>query len=70
MIDLHLNAPEHLPPVGCPILVEVDETLLLVERTAFVEQRGRDMTYRVLNHERSPIQPEIRLVGQLKWTFP
>lgn len=69
-MELHLNRPEHLPPVGCAILVEVDDQLILVERTTFVEQRGRDMHYRVLNADHSPLQPEIRLAGQLWWTYP
>lgn len=70
MSDLHLNAPEHLPPVGCPILVLVDEGLVLVERTAFVEQRGLRMAYRVLNPDFSPVQPEIEITGHLAWTYP
>jgi hypothetical protein len=58
----HLNAAEHLPPVRCPIVIEVDGKLLKAERTSFVEQRGRQMEYQLESGE--------KMIGRYRWTFP
>lgn len=58
----HLNQPDHLPPVGCELLIEVDGTLVRAHRTGFISDRNRDMHYKLEDGE--------ILVGRFRWTYP
>ncbi len=69
--DLHLNPSSHLPPVECPLLVEADDGLLLVERTGYIEQRDRAMEYRLLERIDGHLVPTGKtFVGRCRWTYP
>lgn len=57
----HLNGPDALPPVDCPLLILVDGRLIPAERTGFIERRDRAMTYRTAAGE---------IVGRFYWTYP
>lgn len=59
---VHLNPADHLAPVNCPLVIEVDGELVRAERTGFVEQRDRQMEYQLLSGE--------RIVGRYRWTYP
>lgn len=59
---LHLNPANQLPPVDCPLLIEVDGKLERVVRPSFVERRGQDLTYQTADGR--------ALVGQFRWTYP
>lgn len=61
-MTIHLNHETLLPPVNCPLLIEVEGKLLEAVRESHVIQRGRDMTYVLENGE--------KLQGQFKWTYP
>lgn len=58
----HLNHPNHLPPVGCPLLILVNGELIRAERTSHLEKRGRQMEYRTEDGE--------TIVGRFEWTYP
>ncbi|HEY6612733.1 MAG TPA: hypothetical protein VIZ86_16585 [Pseudomonas sp.] len=58
----HLNPPELLAPVECPLLIEVDGRLIRAERLAHIAQRDRAMTYRTAAGE--------TLTGRHHWTYP
>ena len=59
----HLNPPGDLPPVDCPILIELTPgQLVRAERTKPVPTRGDDMQYRM--HDGS------LTVGKFRWTYP
>lgn len=69
--DRHLNPSSHLPPVGCPLLIEADGRLLLAERTGYIEQRDRAMEYRLLDRiDGSLIPTGGTFVGRCRWTYP
>ncbi|MCY1285269.1 hypothetical protein D9M68_814680 [compost metagenome] len=59
---LHLNDPSHLPPVGCPLLIEVDGELVRAQRTGFIEHKDRQMEYEKADGS--------TLVGRYRWTYP
>ena len=59
----HLNAATTLPPVGCPLLIEVEPGKLVhAQRPQFVEHRGNDLTYR--------LSDGTEIHGQYRWTYP
>jgi len=62
MVEVHLNRPEHLPPVGCPLLIGVGDMLLRVERTWFIEDRTRMMEY--------VTEDGRKITGRYYWTYP
>lgn len=59
---VHLNPADQLPPVNCPLLIQVDGELLQAERTSFIASRDRAMVYR-LNDGRE-------IEGRFPWTYP
>lgn len=60
---VHLNSADILPPVECPLLVELAPGKLVnAERTAFVEHRGNDLTYKVSDGN--------VICGKFRWTYP
>lgn len=61
MEDVHLNKSDHLPPVDCPLLIEVDGELIPAVRTAFIANKSGAMVYRVKGGE---------LEGRFPWTYP
>ena len=59
----HLNPAELLPPVDCPLLIEVEPgRLVQAARTGFVESRDREMEYRLADGS--------MIVGRYRWTYP
>lgn len=61
--ELQLNPASHLPPVACPLLIEVSEgRLVRAERTGFVERKDRLLDYRLETGE--------MLTGRFRWTYP
>ena len=58
----HLNHPNSLPPVQCPLVIEVDGQFLLAERTTHLRQRDGQMTYQ--------LQSGAVLTGRYWWTYP
>lgn len=56
----HLN--HHLPPVRCPLLIQVDGKLLHAERTGFVASKGSDMEYELADGR--------LIMGRYRWTYP
>jgi hypothetical protein len=60
---IHLNQPEHLPPVNCPIVVQLPcGTITKAERTSFIADRSRDMEYKLESGE--------TIKGRYRWTYP
>lgn len=57
----HWNSPDVLPPVGCPIVLRIGCAVVQAERTAHIERRDREMTYKL------PTGQE--LVGRYPWTY-
>lgn len=57
-----LNPADQLPPVACPLVIEVDGQLIRAERTEFVQHRGHDMNYRLADGS--------VLRGRFAWTYP
>lgn len=61
--DTHLNAATVLPPVDCPLLIELAPgKLVRAERTGHVESRSHDMQYRVSDGN--------VISGKFRWTYP
>ena len=59
----HLNSAGDLPPVGCPLLIEIAPgRLVQAERPVAVASRGDDLTYQL--SDGNVIQ------GKLRWTYP
>ena len=60
---IHLNNPEHLPPVNCPLMLELPNgQLVKAERTSFIADRSRDMEYKLESCE--------TITGRYRWTYP
>lgn len=66
MIDFkgyeHWNSPDNLPPVDCPLVILFCGVVWRVERTAHVESRDRQLTYR--------INETWSIKGRCPWTYP
>ena len=62
----HWNNPSVLPPVGCPLKIDIGIhgplRILSAERTAYLDDRSRDMTYKLLDGS--------LLTGRYPWTYP
>ena len=58
----HLNDPSTLPPVGCPLLIEVGGALVKARRTGFIAERGRQMEYQLADG--------TTITGRYRWTYP
>lgn len=60
---IQLNSPDHLPPVDCPLVVELPNgELVRVERTSHLVSRERDMEYRLDSGE--------TFMGRMRWGYP
>lgn len=60
---VHLNSAGDLPPVGCPLLIEIAPgRLVAAERPTLVASRGDDLTYRLTDG--------TVIHGKLRWTYP
>lgn len=60
---IHLNPAGDLPPVGCPLLIEVEPGVLVhAERTGFISDRNRDMEYLLASGK--------VIQGRHRWTYP
>lgn len=62
MDDLHLNNPGALPPVGCPLLIEVGNVIVPAERTGHVTDKDNQLEY--------VLADESKIIGRFKWTYP
>lgn len=60
--DVKLNSPDHLPPVGCPLLIQTDSGLLKAARTGYIEDKTRLMEYR--------LEDGSTIEGRYQWTYP
>lgn len=58
----HLNAADLLPPVSCPLLIEVNGDLVRAERTGLIANRADDMEYRLAGG--------TCIHGRFRWTYP
>lgn len=58
----HLNPASQLPPVGCPLIIEVHGRLLRAERTSFVQSRDHELAYRLADG--------TEITGRFCWTYP
>lgn len=60
---MHLNSADDLPPVDCPLLIEVAPgEMKRAHRTAFIASTERTMTYQTTDGE--------QLSGRFRWTYP
>jgi len=60
---MHLNSADDLPPVDCPLLIEVAPgEVKRAHRTAFIASTERTMTYQTTEGE--------QLSGRFRWTYP
>ena len=61
--DLKLNPPELLPPVGCPLLIQVEGARIVrASRTSHIADKSRQMEYLMEDGE--------VLRGRFWWTYP
>ena len=59
----HLNHASALPPVACPLVIDVPQRgMLRAERTSFVTQKGNEMEYRLSDGS--------TIIGRFRWTYP
>lgn len=58
----HLNAASLLPPVACPLLIEVDGRLRRAERTGIIANKADGMEYR--------LDDGSLIYGRFPWTYP
>lgn len=61
--EVHLNPAGALPPVNCPLLIELEPGVLVpAERTGFISDRSRDMEYLLASGK--------VIHGRFAWTYP
>lgn len=60
---LELNPADVLPPVDCPLLIELEEgCLVLATRPTFVEHKGDELVFKTENG--------MTVIGRPRWTYP
>lgn len=59
---MHLNHETVLPPVGCPLMILVDDKLVRAHRPNYVRHKNSEMTY--------VLECGKEIVGKFKWTYP
>lgn len=59
---MHLNHETTLPPVDCPLLIQVDGQMVRAFRPTFVEDRRDELTYELADG--------TLLSGKFPWTYP
>lgn len=60
---IHLNSAGNLPPVACPLLIEIAPgRLVRAERPNAIANRGDDLTYQLTDGN--------IIHGKLRWTYP
>ncbi len=57
-----LNSSGVLPPVTCPLMIEVGDALVPATRTGFIANKSADMEYRLANG--------CLIHGRYRWTYP
>jgi hypothetical protein len=59
----HLNPASSLPPVACPIVIELPgQGLKRAERTGFVTHKDNQMEYALADGS--------KIIGRFRWTYP
>lgn len=59
----HLNPASSLPPVACPIVIELPgQGLKRAERTGFVTHKDNQMEYILADGS--------KIIGRFRWTYP
>ena len=60
---VHLNPASSLPPVDCPLVIELPSGLLVrATRTAFVKQQDDLLTYTLADG--------TTVIGRYRWSYP
>ena len=60
---MHLNSSDILPPVSCPLIIQMPcGRLVKAERTGHVESKDRDLEYRTSDGS--------VIVGRFSWAYP
>jgi len=57
-----LNSNGALPPVDCPLLIELPNVLLPATRSGFITKKSDEMEYRLPNGS--------LIHGRYRWTYP
>jgi hypothetical protein len=60
--NVYLNSSNVLPPVGCPLLIEVGDVMIPAVRTGIIPKKTDDMEYRLQNGN--------LIAGRHRWTYP
>lgn len=60
--ETHFNPADVLPPVDCPLLLNIDGTLRRAERVRYIQSRGDIMEYRLDDGQ--------VVMGRFPWTYP
>lgn len=59
----HLNSASQLPPVDCPLLIEIQPgELVAASRISFITKRNREMDYLLADGS--------TITGRYRWTYP
>ncbi len=60
---MKFNSPDHLPPVGCWLLIKLNaDEVIKAMRTTYIETRQHEMTYVSESGDKH--------VGRFEWTYP
>lgn len=60
---IYLNPESHLPPVDCPLLIELQPgTLVRAHRENYVKRKDDTMAFR--------LQDGSEVHGRFRWTYP
>lgn len=60
--EIHFNSKDKLPPVDTPLLVMVDGEAVRARRPNFVERKGADLEFILVDGR--------TISGRLPWTYP
>lgn len=59
---MHFNPADDLPPVDCPLLLNIEGKLRRAERVCYIQSRGDSMEYRLDDGQ--------IVMGRFPWTYP
>ena len=65
------NSPDTLPPVECPLLLQLPEVAALAQRTKFVSDKNHNFEYELLEMVSGVFKGTGQtFTGRYPWTYP
>lgn len=66
MQEYEWNKPERLPPVACPLVINVNGRAVRATRISHISDKNGQMDYLIDNGSARPVE----ITGRFPWSYP